>query len=109
MTTSNQWREAAAVLREHAAKFDLLADERDPWVVPPMHRPTCPLDSQPCTSWTCLVDVCAEPHRCERGHVWPVEFDFCRECAAENQGDGGRSAVSDSAVGGDSVRSEDDG
>ncbi len=32
----------------------------DPWLVPPEHRPTCPLDGQPCTSWTCLVDVCVD-------------------------------------------------
>ena len=30
------------------------------WLVPPSHRPTCPLDNQPCTSWTCLVDVCVD-------------------------------------------------
>ena len=30
----------------------------NPWLVPAEHRPKCPLNDQPCTSWTCLVDVC---------------------------------------------------
>lgn len=30
------------------------------WLVPPMHRPSCPLTNKPCTSWTCLVDVCVD-------------------------------------------------
>jgi hypothetical protein len=33
------------------------------WLVPESHRPTCPLDGHACTSWTCLVDVCAEPEQ----------------------------------------------
>ena len=33
----------------------------DPWTVPPEQRPACPLDGHPCTSWTCLVDFCADP------------------------------------------------
>lgn len=33
---------------------------RDPWLVPPEHRPTCPVSGEPCTSWTCLVDVCVD-------------------------------------------------
>ncbi len=37
-----------------------IADELRRWLVPPSHRPTCPLDQQPCTSWTCLVDVCVD-------------------------------------------------
>jgi hypothetical protein len=32
----------------------------DPWTVSLEHRPTCPLDQKPCTSWTCLVDVCVD-------------------------------------------------
>lgn len=36
----------------------------DPWLVPEEHRPTCPLTAGlPCTSWTCLVDVCADDGR----------------------------------------------
>jgi len=45
-----------------------------PWLVPPRHRPTCPLTKEPCTSWTCLVDVCVDAfservftHPCLRG------------------------------------------
>lgn len=34
-----------------------IADEMRRWLVPPLHRPTCP-SGRPCTSWTCLVDVC---------------------------------------------------
>ena len=30
------------------------------WLVPPEHRPTCPVSGKPCTSWTCLVDVCVD-------------------------------------------------
>ena len=37
-----------------------IADEMRKWMVPPAHRPTCPLNGHPCTSWTCLVDVCAD-------------------------------------------------
>lgn len=37
----------------------VIADEMRRWLVPPEHRPTCPLSDKPCTSWTCLVDVCA--------------------------------------------------
>lgn len=37
-----------------------MSDEIRRWLVPPTHRPTCPLDNQPCTSWTCLVDVCVD-------------------------------------------------
>lgn len=65
--SSLQWREAALVLREQAKKFDAFAEaaelaECDPWVIPLEHRPTCPADGKPCTSWTCLVDVCEKPH-----------------------------------------------
>lgn len=31
------------------------------WLVPVQHRPSCPLTSRPCSSWSCLVDVCAWP------------------------------------------------
>lgn len=34
-----------------------IGDEMRRWLVPPQHRPTCP-SGRPCTSWTCLVDVC---------------------------------------------------
>jgi hypothetical protein len=30
------------------------------WTIPHEQRPACPLDGHPCTSWTCLVDVCDE-------------------------------------------------
>lgn len=33
----------------------------DAWTVPVEQRPACPLDGQPCRSWTCLVDVCVDP------------------------------------------------
>lgn len=32
----------------------------DPWTIPPEQRPACPLDGHPCSSWTCLVDVCVD-------------------------------------------------
>jgi len=38
-----------------------MTDEIAAWTVPPEQRPACPLDGHPCTSWTCLVDVCADP------------------------------------------------
>jgi hypothetical protein len=25
-------------------------------------RPTCPVSAKPCTSWTCLVDVCSDKY-----------------------------------------------
>lgn len=34
--------------------------EQGPWFVPPSQRPSCPLSGEPCLSWTCLVDVCAD-------------------------------------------------
>lgn len=34
-----------------------IAEEMRRWLVPPQHRPTCPT-GRPCTSWTCLVDMC---------------------------------------------------
>lgn len=30
------------------------------WTVPPSHRPTCRVSGEPCTSWTCLFDTCAD-------------------------------------------------
>jgi hypothetical protein len=39
----------------------VIADEMRRWLVPPEHRPICPLNGKPCTSWTCLVDVCDRP------------------------------------------------
>lgn len=32
----------------------------DAWTIPENQRPMCPLSGKACTSWTCLVDVCAE-------------------------------------------------
>jgi hypothetical protein len=62
MTTADQWRNAAIVLREHAAKFDQMAEDQaqeDPWYVPPWARPHCSLNPvKSCTSWSCLVDRC---------------------------------------------------
>lgn len=49
----------------------------DPWLVPPDHRPTCPLNGRPCTSWTCLVDVCVDPTR--EAIEAQVEKDLVRE------------------------------
>lgn len=40
-----------------------IADALRRWLVPPSQRPTCPLNGQPCTSWTCLVDVCVDDRR----------------------------------------------
>lgn len=39
----------------------------DPWTIPPEHRPSCPLNGQPCSSWTCLVDVCDGTPVCNCG------------------------------------------
>jgi len=63
-TYKEQWLAAAAVLRDHATKFEdqaKKAPSSDHWTVPSEHRPSCPLDGRPCTSWTCLVDVCDRP------------------------------------------------
>lgn len=49
------------------------------WTVPPEHRPTCPLSGQPCTSWTCLVDVCEGPMGNYRAVKRKVESDLVRE------------------------------
>lgn len=51
---------------EELANFQIqgaIADALRRWLVPPTHRPTCPLDQQPCTSWTCLVDVCVDERK----------------------------------------------
>lgn len=40
-----------------------IGDEMRRWMVPPSHRPTCPLDQRPCTSWTCLADVCVDERK----------------------------------------------
>jgi hypothetical protein len=58
-----QLDEAAAELRAVRDRLAtaLYAVEVDRhWLVPRQHRPTCPLDGEPCTSWTCLVDVCVD-------------------------------------------------
>lgn len=33
----------------------------DGWTVPIEFRTACPLDGHPCSSWTCLQDVCVGP------------------------------------------------
>jgi len=40
-----------------------IRDEMRRWLVPESHRPTCPLSGEPCTSWTCLLDVCVDPSK----------------------------------------------
>lgn len=48
----------------------------DPWLVPVEHRPTCSLDiTKRCTSWTCLVDRCADPERA----AMLADIDACDE------------------------------
>lgn len=47
-----------AALRRTAGELVRLTEEAERWLVPPEHRPTCPVDGEPCKSWTCLVDVC---------------------------------------------------
>ena len=52
----------------------------DPWLVPEMHRPSCPLSGEPCRSWTCLVDVCVDPVVDKYRQVArKVESDMLRE------------------------------
>src|SRR5271169_1621699 len=53
---SYHYRAAFTPLEMRAA----LADG-DAWLVPPEARPTCPLSQKPCTSWSCLQDVCVDP------------------------------------------------
>lgn len=48
-------------IMELTAENKRLKDEAARWLVPESHRPTCPLNGEPCTSWTCLVDVCVDP------------------------------------------------
>lgn len=34
------------------------------WIIPKSHRPSCPISNKPCTSWSCVFDVCVgEPLR----------------------------------------------
>jgi hypothetical protein len=67
--TSRALTEMADATEELRAVRDRLAtvlyhqEMESHWLVPPMHRPTCPLDNKPCTSWTCLVDVCVDAKR----------------------------------------------
>jgi hypothetical protein len=40
--------------------YPVADNRRDAWTVPVEQRPACPLDGHPCSSWTCLVDVCVD-------------------------------------------------
>lgn len=48
----------------------------DPWTVPPSMRPTCTVSGKPCTSWTCLVDECADKYT---NLMRRMEHDLLRE------------------------------
>lgn len=60
--------------------LEKLAEALGPWTILPEHRPTCPADGRPCTSWTCLVEVCVDSRRSDESAIAArVDRDLIRE------------------------------
>ena len=63
MAGLQELKEAAADLQgvtAHVASAVYQLEVEKHWLVPREHRPSCPISGKPCTSWTCLVDVCVD-------------------------------------------------